>query len=252
MATFTAMDPEGAGVTWAVEGADKSKFDITGGVLTFKESPNFEMPGDVLRPAIVDDENTDVEERVVEPAGNNVYELTVRASEIQAEGADGNAMSAAADITVTVTDVNEPGMAEITLRQPEVDQSTTTPLSVIYSDPDVGQNPAEPTALVTPMFSWYVPKVSRPVTENDDHWQPATNTTNTAQAYTPAAGDEDRFLRVKVTYTDAAGDETRSVYAKSESRHVRSRTPTRPQLSMIRLARITVGRWLRTRLRERW
>ena len=214
MATFTAMDPEGAGVTWAVEGTDKSKFDITGGVLTFKESPNFEMPGDVLRPAIVDDEDTDVEDRVVEPAGNNVYELTVRASEIQAEGAEGNAMSAAADITVTVTDVNEPGMAEINLRQPEVSQGT--PLSVIYSDPDVGQNPALPTALGTPLFLWSVPKVSRPVTENDDHWQPATGQATTALTYTPGLSDEGRFLRVKVTYTDAAGTETRSVYAKSE------------------------------------
>ena len=229
VATFTAMDPEGAGVTWAVEGTDESKFDITGGVLTFKESPNFEMPGDVLRPPIVDDDDDGVDEsRPIELAGNNVYELTVRASEIQAEGADGNAMSAAADITVTVTDVNEPGMAEITLRQPEVDQSTVA-LSVTFSDPDVGQNPAEPTALVTPMFSWYVPKVSRPVTENDDHWQPATNTgNNTGQTYTPAAGDEDRFLRVKVTYTDAAGDETRSVFAKSEFPTRAQQAPNQP------------------------
>ena len=73
VSTFTATDPEGAGIIWSVEDTDNGKFDITGGVLTFKESPNFEMPGDVLRPAVQDDlDTTDVDEsRDAEPAGNN-------------------------------------------------------------------------------------------------------------------------------------------------------------------------------------
>ena len=41
------MDPEGADIKWD-RGTDEGKFDITGGVLTFKDAPNFEMPGDVL------------------------------------------------------------------------------------------------------------------------------------------------------------------------------------------------------------
>ena len=216
VATFTATDPEGAGVEWAVEGTDAGKFDITGGVLTFKSPPNFEMPGDELRAEVQDDDTTDdIDESVEENvAGNNEYVLTVRVTEMQAEDDEGNAMSSAIAITVTVTDVNEPGMAEINLRQPEVSQNT--PLNVIFSDPDVGQDPDSPTALGSPAFQWAVPKVSRPVTENDDHWQPAGAVANEVQTYTPVAGDLDKFLRVKVTYTDAAGTEMRSVYAKSE------------------------------------
>ena len=37
--TFMAMDPEGADITWDVGGTDGAKFDITGGVLTFKDAP---------------------------------------------------------------------------------------------------------------------------------------------------------------------------------------------------------------------
>ncbi len=50
-----------------------------------------------------------------------------------------------------------------------------------------------------------MPKVSRPVTDNDDHWQPAgidTSTTD-ADAYTPDPADVGKILRVKVSYNDA-------------------------------------------------
>ena len=42
---YTAMDPEGAGVTWSdLSGNDAADFDLSNdGVLTFKRSPNFEM-----------------------------------------------------------------------------------------------------------------------------------------------------------------------------------------------------------------
>ena len=42
--TFTAMDPEGEMILWSVTGDDASDFTITGGVLAFKNSPNFEDP----------------------------------------------------------------------------------------------------------------------------------------------------------------------------------------------------------------
>ena len=47
VATFTAMDPEQAGVTWSRMGTDDDAFSITDGVLTFKKSPNYEIPTDV-------------------------------------------------------------------------------------------------------------------------------------------------------------------------------------------------------------
>ena len=43
MATFTAVDPEGAAISWSLRGTDADVFAIDGGVLTFKESPDYEM-----------------------------------------------------------------------------------------------------------------------------------------------------------------------------------------------------------------
>ena len=43
VATYTAVDPEGAAVEWSLGGgADASLFSIEGGVLAFMKSPNFE------------------------------------------------------------------------------------------------------------------------------------------------------------------------------------------------------------------
>ena len=112
------MDPEGAAVDWSVEGTDSGNFDIAGGVLTFKSPPNFEMP--VTRIVKQPKSTTDTMTLTVpaNEAGNNEYVLTVRATEMQADDTEGNALSSKMDIIVTVTDVNEPGTAEITWRQP--------------------------------------------------------------------------------------------------------------------------------------
>ena len=76
VATYTAMDPEEATITWSLAGADAAALDITDGVLTFKESPDYEMPADA---------DTD-----------NIYMVTVEAS-------DGTNMDTLA-VTITVTD----------------------------------------------------------------------------------------------------------------------------------------------------
>ena len=52
VADFSATDPELEGIEWAVEGLDAEFFDITGGVLTFKKSPNYEMPSDNARAGV--------------------------------------------------------------------------------------------------------------------------------------------------------------------------------------------------------
>ena len=56
------------------------------------------------------------------------------------------------------------------------------------------------------VWQWSVPKVSRPVTDNNDHWTPAAGTSNAA-AYTPLAGDVGSILRAQATYTDGTGEE---------------------------------------------
>ena len=42
VANFSAIDPEGDSIAWSLRGVDAADFDITGGVLSFKKSPNFE------------------------------------------------------------------------------------------------------------------------------------------------------------------------------------------------------------------
>ena len=80
--TYRATDPEGAEVAWSVSGADAGDFKIgrETGVLTFREPPNFDIPGG-------------------SGTHSNEYQVTVVAS-------DGLKEETLA-VTVTVTDVNE-------------------------------------------------------------------------------------------------------------------------------------------------
>ena len=63
---------------------------------------------------------------------NNMYEITIRASEMRASGYMGLALSSETDVTVQVTNVNEDGMVTIDLRQPE----DGTPIMASVTDPD--------------------------------------------------------------------------------------------------------------------
>ena len=82
VATYTATDPEG-GTTfnWSLGGQDSGDFDITGGVLTFKNAPDHENPADSGR--------------------DNHYEVVVQAS-------DANNNRGGLDVDVFVTNVDEP------------------------------------------------------------------------------------------------------------------------------------------------
>ena len=79
-ATYTASGASGT-VAWTVSGADAGAFTISGGMLTFNTTPNFEARGSA--------------------DGDNDYNVTVVAT------ADG--IEADHDVVVTVTDRNEPG-----------------------------------------------------------------------------------------------------------------------------------------------
>ena len=62
VATYTADDPEDTTTfTWSLGGLDSGDFDITGGVLAFKNAPDYERPAD--------------------SGGNNHYEVTVEATD---------------------------------------------------------------------------------------------------------------------------------------------------------------------------
>ena len=76
MATFSASDPDADAddIEWSLDGrSTTADFEIDGGVLTFKESPDFEIPTDR-------DEVPDTEAAGDQGKGDNVYKVTVQAS----------------------------------------------------------------------------------------------------------------------------------------------------------------------------
>ena len=105
--TFFANDEEGDAVTWGLEGDDAAKFEISeAGVLTFKDSPNFEDAQDDDR--------------------DNVYEVTVTATA---------ATTGRQVVQVTVTDVDEAGTVSLDQPQPQVGRDIAAELD----EPDAGE-----------------------------------------------------------------------------------------------------------------
>ena len=106
VATFQTDDPENVGtVTLDLSGADASLFSLSqGGVLTFNDPPNYEMPGDADK--------------------DNTYEVTVGAK----DAAD---IRGTRDVEVKVTNVNEDGTVTLSAIQPRVGVSLTASLTDI-------------------------------------------------------------------------------------------------------------------------
>ncbi|MDE0352917.1 MAG: Ig-like domain-containing protein [bacterium] len=110
VATYTATDPESDTITWSLSGTDAADLAIsTGGVLTFASSPNFESPVD---------SNT-----------NNVYSVTVEAK-------DSNDNTATLDVTVTVTNVNEPPVVSGDATKNYAENGTDAVATYTASDPE--------------------------------------------------------------------------------------------------------------------
>ena len=108
VAAYTATDPDGEPISgWDLEGVDSDKFEISNGELSFIESPNFEARAD--------------------SDGNNVYEVTVIAR--------AGALNGRRDVTITVTDVNEPpdALADGLFR---FDEDTEITIEVLNNDSD--------------------------------------------------------------------------------------------------------------------
>ena len=202
--TFVSEDPEGAGIQWDIMGTDAANFTISGGVLSFKKSPNFERPTDIAHPA---GELADGEANPADPLNavtNNEYVLSVRATEVRRGGYTGHAKSSSVRVTVIVTDVEEQGMVDIDLRQPEIGvaltASATDPDGA--GDADVGAT-AFNMAISSPDFVWARSKVNDPDVNVDNHWTAIDAATNAS--YTPVDDDDGRSLRVTFTYEDRRG-----------------------------------------------
>ena len=108
---FMAEDPDPIAnnptITWSLSGEDAGDFTITGGDLTFRVSPNYEMPADA--------------------DGDNVYKVTVSAT-------DDDRNRGEKDVEVKVANVDEPGTVTLSTVQPRVG----VPLTASLTDIDVG------------------------------------------------------------------------------------------------------------------
>ncbi len=129
VATYQALDTLGAAVspvTWSLEGVDADTLEIdASGRLRFETPPDFEAPGDRARAA------TATEAAVA--AGDNVYQVRLKARNTSTPPD-----STTHDVTVTVTDVNEPGRVTLSPTRPRANQALTATLR----DPDgVEENP---------------------------------------------------------------------------------------------------------------
>ena len=156
VATYNATGLEGA-VTWSLEGDDASDFSISSdGVLSFNSTPNFEAPADA---------DTD-----------NQYNVTVKAS----AGGVGTTLA----VTVSVTNVDEPGTVSISSPGNEVKVGVQ-----LTAELDEGDEETNVT------WQWASgPSVTGP-------WTNISGATD--NTYTPVEVDVGNYLRVTVSYTDA-------------------------------------------------
>ena len=110
--TYVATDvDQDTPVTWSVSGTDEGDFEISaGGVLTFKEAPNYEMPAD--------------------SNGNNVYMVTVVATDAGVDSK--NKMTVERVVVVTITNADEGGTVTLSSEQPKIGIE----LTAMLEDPD--------------------------------------------------------------------------------------------------------------------
>ena len=120
--------------------------------------------------------------------GNNMYEVTVQASD------GGAATTAMEELTIEVTNVEEPGTVMLSTLQPQVDVAITATLT----DPDTfGEGDA-----MLPSISWQWYRGNSEIVG-------ATNTGMIESSYTPTTGDVGSVLRATAICTTTSRTKTR-------------------------------------------
>ena len=184
VATYMAAGPNADMATWSLEGDDSGAFTIGGssGELMFASPPDFEAPADM--------------------GMDNMYQVTVKATDA---GGEMDMM----DVTVTVTNVEEPGM--VTLWASTTEALTMAPqvgdtITGAVMDPDGNPGDMPPIAMDTTIddVTWQWSRTADDMDSRDmDSWMPIEDATDAA--YMVTEGDTGYYLRVMATYTDAAG-----------------------------------------------
>ena len=108
MATYMASGPGSDMATWSLEGDDARYFTIMGGMLEFRDSPNYEMPRG----------------QAISATNTNTYMVTVKAS----AGTNMDTL----DVTVMVTNEDEDGTVMLSSMTPVVGVE----LTATVNDPD--------------------------------------------------------------------------------------------------------------------
>ena len=171
VAAYTAVDPEMTEiVSWSLGGTDAGAFDISNGVLTFKKSPDYEMPVDVG--------STEDDDDSTAAARDNMYEVTVQAT-------DSTMKTGMKKVMVEVANVDEMGMVTLSARRPQSEVDFTADLT----DPD-----GDPTGT-----TWQWAKSM----EMDGTFVDIEGADS--DTYTPADADIDYYLRATAMYTDDEG-----------------------------------------------
>ncbi len=158
VATFTATDPDGDAIVWSLDGTDADDFTLVSGVLSFKNSPDYENPSSKATGTL---------------AERNVYKVTVKASD------------SSLDVTVTVTNVDEAGVASLDQFQLQVGRTVMASIT----DQDKG------------------------VTGETWQWARGSSKAGTfvniqdatSHSRAPVTDDVGHYLRATVTYTDSFG-----------------------------------------------
>ena len=177
-ATYTTADPEVSDpacdttCTWSLKGADAGDFEISNeagdtlGQLTFKETPNYEMPADANR--------------------DNVYMVTVVVTDAGIEGK--GKLSAERDVEVTITNVNE-GTPGTVVTLSSLAPKVGVPLTATLDDPDGGEKDIE--------WKWSIDEGATTAAGEISGAESAT--------YTPKADDVGGILTAMVAYADELG-----------------------------------------------
>ena len=190
VATYPAFDPdEGAELVWSLTGPDANDFEISNetatlGYLTFKESPDYEMPA----------------------ASNNLYRVTVEVS-------DGK-LKATRPMTVMVTDVEENGIVMLSSVQPKVAIELTASLK----DSDSG---VENVTWQWERDGKDTPSAVCSGVDGVDAGDWVEIDGAESATYTPVTSpitDVDKCLRAIAKYTDRRGDGKTSTMGVSDNR----------------------------------
>ncbi len=187
--TFVAYDPETSGsgsATFALSGPDAGQFNTTAfstsGELIFDGARNYESPTDANK--------------------DNIYEITVKASAASTIGGDAQPeKSTSIDATVTVTNVDEPGVVALSARNPRIGvpisarvvsdtDGTVSGVTWRWERDDSG-TPGAPTGTCSAVA--------------DTAWEEAKGDGATTATYTPQLADDGKCLRAVASYADPAG-----------------------------------------------